>query len=604
MNITTCLPISKQHGLETLTYFSDIEYPRGAIISIPIRHKFYPAIVLEQKSLERSKAEIKNLSFNLKQLPKTKIETYLPTTLIDAIYEIADRYAGEASTIAHLALQHLDLINNPNQIKPARKKSEVVIWQAKYLDFFRELDKLIRYKNNRIAIIVADRNELHFFAELLKQFKPLIVRPTSSSTVKNKFADSPLIITTRGLGAIATITHNTIITINPGGDSWREQRRPHFLWDDLIATIASNLGHTIIHYSTVATQMDWLKFLESKRKQHHFINNEYAPNPNVSLIERSGGHKHELDTVFDRRVQHLITNNIQAGKKTLLYVTRRGLYPVLSCNDCKATTYTKAFMEQVQRYSIAKAASDWVDPETAEEWTDRCPNCRSWRLYPVALSLGQTIQVLKKIINSDQIFTIDTVNQKPSESAKIIKQFENSDSGVLVTTQRGIYQLTTPVDDVVIVSIDAALSSNSVSIETQMLRLLYHLESTANDKIVIQTRLDNNHVLRTFTSGKIRSWQRDSLDQRKSLDFPPYSTQVKLVLPERYHSQEITQALNQHLNPQHVTMSVLPGLKPGTTILLTIKNEYWYSGDSYDLRELLKSMALNIKMFVNPDVLM
>ena len=605
MKITTCLPLSKQHGLETLTYYTDTIYPIGSIISIPIRRKEYLAVVIEQSDISGSKTEVKSLSYNLRQLPKSTPIMKLPENFIKAIFKTANQYAGEASTVIEHVLNHLEFINESNTIIEPGKHSEPIIWQAKYWDFYTELRRLTKDKKNKILVITSDKNELDFYQHLLAELDPLVLKTTSSKSKKDKIADSDLIITTRGLGPILTLTHNVVIVVNPGGDIWRDRRRPYYQTEELITELGTSIGRQVIKYSSVASQEDWLLYLESKKKQIHFVNHAYKPNKHVSLIERAGGHKNELDSTLDRRVQNLITNNHNNERNTVLYVTRRGLYPVLACNDCKTTTYTKAFLEQVQRYNIAKSATDWVDPNTAQEWTDRCPECGSWRLYPVALSIGQTEKAVLEIIPKDSLFVIDTISQKPSESKKIIKEFNKTKGGVLLTTQRGIYQLDKIVDDVVVVSLDAALSSNSLSIETQMLRLLYHLESLAEDKLVIQTRLENNHVLRTFTSGKVRVWQQESIDQRKQLNFPPFATQIKLVVPASLNCDTILKMLNQlkKASPD-INYCVLPGLSPSTSILVTVPTNYWQSKNSSELKHIIKSLALDIKAIVNPDILM
>jgi primosomal protein N' (replication factor Y) len=295
---------------------------------------------------------------------------------------------------------------------------------------------------------------------------------------------------------------------------------------------------------------------------------------------------------------------VSKQQKTLVYVTRRGLYPVLVCQDCRHTNYTKNFREQIQRYQIASNLQEWSDPNTTEEWLDRCEECGSWRLHPLAITLKQTEIALRELLGEDHnISVVDTVTDTPAQSRKTIKNFNNGDSTILLTTQRGLYLQTKPVPNSIIVSVDAALSSSSLNVETSIIRLLEHAKYLTTQNLFLQTRLEDNRVLNTFINQTYRKLQIQNLREREKMNFPPFSTQIKLTLPVD-HNLPYEQNLKSLLKKLNSNLVILPGLDNYKVCLITVPRPIWHDDQSLPLKNYLFNLHNKYSIRINPDILL
>ena len=625
MKVLTFIPLTRQRGLDTLSYFSDQDFPIGSICDIPVRNRVIRAILCESHSPNEAKTSLRNQSFNLKPLTNVNILGQLPPEIVAASNEVAVDYAGTIPVILNSWLTKLDSFNETLTIKPVPEASPLSKltkfakqqtkplhqWQTGHAELLTLVKRLTKNKDKTVAVIVADRNQQQALELIFKDIDHQVIHGKTTPKQLQKKLDCSFIITTGSFGPIASLFFDQVVIINPGGDSWRERRWPFVPWDAATSSVCSQLGRETYMWSTVLDATNWNHYTNGNNKSKHYIVDTYVRsdnpnNPNTTLVTRSSGQKSEIDIVFDRQSQTLIQKSLADNQKTLIYVTRNGLYPVLTCQDCRHTTYTKKFKEQIQRYQIATAINDWVDPNEVEEWVDRCEACGSWRLHPVALSLHQTKDALKQIIpNPESLTIIDSTLQSPAESKKLINNFfKDPESRILLTTQRGAYNLTNQVDNTIIVSLDAALTSNSLSVETDMLRLLWHLEQITTKQLLVQTRLENNRVLDTFLSGAVRKYQTQGLAERQALQFPPFYTHIKINAPivsNLPHFTELKKLVTHELKGQ---LSVLPSLENNQVLLIIIDNDTWKSSKSDPLRNYFVNLSTTQKILINPDIIL
>ena len=72
MNIIEVIPISRGIGTDTLSYFTALELPLGALVDVPLRSKKIHGIVISSRKAEDMKGEIKSAGYALKKIDKIK----------------------------------------------------------------------------------------------------------------------------------------------------------------------------------------------------------------------------------------------------------------------------------------------------------------------------------------------------------------------------------------------------------------------------------------------------------------------------------------------------------------------------------------------------
>ena len=78
MNLIEVIPISKQRGLDRLSYFSNQDLELGIIVEAPIRSRTVKAMVVSSKPLSQQKSNLRGANYSLKELPKQSINKFLP----------------------------------------------------------------------------------------------------------------------------------------------------------------------------------------------------------------------------------------------------------------------------------------------------------------------------------------------------------------------------------------------------------------------------------------------------------------------------------------------------------------------------------------------
>ena len=75
--ILSCIPISRGVGKEELSYFTFKDIREGYLISVPLRKRQVPAIVVRAERAIFSKAELKSLPFGLRKVDAIKARSFL-----------------------------------------------------------------------------------------------------------------------------------------------------------------------------------------------------------------------------------------------------------------------------------------------------------------------------------------------------------------------------------------------------------------------------------------------------------------------------------------------------------------------------------------------
>jgi len=81
MFVIQVTPLIRGTKLESLSYFSSVEYPIGSFLEVPIRGKKQNAIVTETRPVSSTKTALKAATFSLRKLPKQLDPIVLPETI-------------------------------------------------------------------------------------------------------------------------------------------------------------------------------------------------------------------------------------------------------------------------------------------------------------------------------------------------------------------------------------------------------------------------------------------------------------------------------------------------------------------------------------------
>ena len=79
IRIVSVIPIARGIGRETLTYFTARDVKEGMLVSVPLRARKVPALVLGVREGTADKTDIKAADFVLKKMGESKGYVFLPS---------------------------------------------------------------------------------------------------------------------------------------------------------------------------------------------------------------------------------------------------------------------------------------------------------------------------------------------------------------------------------------------------------------------------------------------------------------------------------------------------------------------------------------------
>ena len=121
IKIVTVTPISKGIGKETLAYFTSRDIKVGALVTVPLRNRNVPALVMGVEEVTYSKTDIKAANFKLKKISANKGYALLPSFV--RATELTSQYFASKTGAVIEALVPDTILKNPPTIKITETKN-------------------------------------------------------------------------------------------------------------------------------------------------------------------------------------------------------------------------------------------------------------------------------------------------------------------------------------------------------------------------------------------------------------------------------------------------------------------------------------------------
>lgn len=555
MFVIQVIPLIRATKIDTLTYYSSVEYPLGTFLNIPIRGKDHPAIVTEVKPVTENKSALKNASFTLKKLPEQKPLSVVPSNVRRTAESLAEIYPASVGALLYQLL--------PPGVRSGDYQYPLISSLIHKEDSTPQLlsaaskERFVAYRSH-IRSILARRGSVVFvvptYAHLEQARKNLsqgiedrvvFFSPTDNKTEQEKaysaYEDTSLaklIITTPTHAYLDRVDLLSIIIDRSASDAYRSQQRPYLDHRTALITFAKTTGRSIILGDILPRTED-----EYKRRQEFFNTYEsetkrIAFSSPLTIIEQKDKSTPETPfSLFSKELKSRI-DNVLAGKgRVFLYGARRGIAPVVTCIDCG---YIFRCPESQTPYSLIKTVSKtgneerWFVSSTSGKKiraSDTCSDCGSWRLRARGIGIQQVYDEALEKFPKSKVFLLDHLTGSTRKRAeKIIADFYECRSAILVATQMALpYLSENGVSLSAIVSLDAARSNPTWRADENIFRLLLELREMSNQEVIVQTRTEPDSVLDCAKHGSLEVFYDEEIKLRKILNYPPFSNFILLT---------------------------------------------------------------------------
>jgi len=564
MYIATVIPLSKgSYQKEYLSYFSATEIPIGSIVIIPIRKQTIDAIVINIEEARNIKSLIKNADYQLKKIIKLKGESPYNKNFFLACQKMKSYTVSNTGSIIKTLLPSV-IIENIANLKTSKEnnnidiekiKHEKLIFQATPSDrlaFYRTLIREAFAKKESVFICVPTRYDIdHFYRELARGIEQYVFTFHSDLTKKNLINTYNIVLSEAhpiliiGTGIFMSIPRHDIKTVileHESSDTYKQITRPYI---DIrsFAEVLSSIQKTKLIFGDTLLRPETLH----RHEQGEFgeISSPLYRLPqtdNQTIVDM----KEEVDelgkkvfTTISSSVRKMIDEAISLNKSIFLFSARKGLAPITVCNDCGNTLLCPSCSTPIVLYGTKQLTANKATTKRIfmcnkcghkEKTEISCTNCSSWNLTPLGIGTDKVYEEIKDIYPKVKILQIDkeaTPTQK--EARETIAEFNKNPGSILIGTEMAFTYIQNEVYCSAIISLDGLFSIPSFNITQKILHIIEKLHYITLSKLIIQTRMPENKILKYILSGNVLPLCREDLKERYSFGYPPFKRLIKIT---------------------------------------------------------------------------
>lgn len=265
--------------------------------------------------------------------------------------------------------------------------------------------------------------------------------------------------------------------------------------------------------------------------------------PKIEVVQL-GGEDGCISAVLEKNIRQ----TKEAGRQTILFLNRRGFTHFFRCNTCGfelkckncsvSLTYHKSQHKMKCHYCGWSITSPSV-----------CPECNSLDVGYAGFGTEYIEAELSRKFPSYSIARVDTdtVTQK-GELQRILSSFRCGDIDILLGTQMIAKGLNFPkVQLVGVVLADTGLHLPDFRASERTFALIVQVAGRAgrffpDGKVIVQSYNPNRAAIAYACSGDYSGFYEQELEQRKVLQFPPFSRLVRLVFRSKDEQKAVQAA--------------------------------------------------------------
>jgi primosomal protein N' len=550
MFVIEVIPLIRGTKIDTLSYYSAIDYGVGAFLNVPIRGKNQRAIVVNTKSVSEQKTALKNATFTLRKLPEQSEGSKVPENIKLTANKLATIYPTSLGSILFQLLPPDVRLGNYQfptvSTLTANEDSTPYILTAaikeRYVSYRSHIRSILARRGSVVFVVPTSADISYAVANLTTGIEDRVVVFSPSQTKKERekaykdYEDTSLaklIITTPSHAYLDRVDLLSIIIEQSASDYYQTSTRPYLDHRTALITYAKTTGRSCILGDVLPRTEDEHLRREDIYNTYNDTTKRIAFSVPLTIIEQKDRSTPDVPfALFSKELIARVNTILESKGRVFLYGARRGLAPVVTCIDCG---HIFRCPDSQTPYSLVKTISPtgneerWFVSGTSGRKVraaDTCPTCGSWRLKTRGIGIQHVFDDAHNHFNKAKILLLDhTTATTRKRAEKIIAEFYSSRNVILVGTQMALpYLQNEGVDLSAVMSLDATRANPTWRADENVFRLLLELRELSHHEVMVQTRSAPDSVLINATHGSLELFYNEEIDLRRSLSYPPFAT--------------------------------------------------------------------------------
>jgi len=555
--VINVIPISKNVFRDELTYFTALPIKPGAIVLVPLRGRTVEALVSGVREADELKLAVKKAVYPLQKIIRVKHESFFTAPFMKAVRLMADYSSAPlGATIKSLipaAILRAKLARPPLADPGPRNEvgGRFVLQEPdeERQAYYKSLIRAEFAKHGSIFLCLPTVTDINrTFASLERGISEYTIafhhRLSTRELIREwqralELNHPVLIIATPTFFSLPRADIRTIIVDQENTPAYKSSQRP-FLdyrrfaeYFALAARATFVLGDTVLRTET-AYRADQGELEPLASLKHHVSSSAIQ-----TLIPVKKAPSAAFQVISDKLLQ-IIAETQTKNEKIFLFTHRRGLAPIVICQDCGYTVECDNCAAPAVLHAAPPASGSADGSATIfvchrcgarRSAAEKCRHCGGWRLFELGIGIDRVARELEKHFPALRLFKLDSDNVHGGAiPPAVVKRFLGTPGSVLLGTEMTLYYLKERVENVAVVALDSLFALPDYRVNEKVFNLLIRLRALAGKCFIIQTRNVKVDLFEKALKGNLLDFYRAEIAERKQYDYPPFQIFIKVTL--------------------------------------------------------------------------
>lgn len=624
MNLVHVIPIARGIAKDQLTYFSAKEIKPGAMVSISVRRKQIPGLVVSVENAAHARGALRDADHRLKKISAVKCKHLIAPQFLAAAERLAEYSAASLGAILSnilpaALLRESERFEAKAPLPPQNDspfKSEIQVLQDtddQRLSFYKSLIREEFAKNNSVLLCLPTMMDVdEFLVSLGKGIHEYTFTLHGQMTKRGiiavwnealALAHPILLVITPSFMSLPRPDFKTIIIDRETSSAYKTLSRPFADFRRLAEYLAAEYGARLI-LGDIYARTETL---------HRIENHEILPlnslKQRIISTAKSAIFTAQSGEALTAESQELIRRSTTHHERLFILANRRGLSPLVVCDDCgNPVTCERCQAPIILHQSPTKE----VDHSTVfvchrcnhrQSARVKCTNCQSWRLRALGTGIEKIVAEVTALFPETTVFQLDSDSVKTSKAAqKIAVDFVASPGSILVGTEMALRYLREKVENGLVVATDSLLCLPDFRLHEKLFGLLIKTRGIAARRFAIQTRHPEEPLFEHLLAGNLIGFYRQEVADRRTFDYPPFKTLIKISIEgekaiTREEMKKAAELLEEYEPAVYPSFHAIRRGKYRLNLLLKVAAGKW---PSFELAAKLRSLPPYFAINVDP----
>ena len=247
-------------------------------------------------------------------------------------------------------------------------------------------------------------------------------------------------------------------------------------------------------------------------------------------------------SIFSRKLQELMTDRLNKGQQTILFLNRRGYAGFVSCRMCGHVLKCPHCDISLTEHKNGKMVCHYCGYEQPR--VTRCPVCGSKYISGFRAGTQQIEEAVKKMYPQARVLRMDMDTTAGKEGhEKILAAFSAQEADILVGTQMIVKGHDFPnVTLVGVLAADMSLYAGDYRAAERTFELLTQAAGRAGrgrqaGEVVIQTYTPQHYSIAAAAAQNYKQFYEEEIAFRSIMDYPPVCNMLMVTLSSKNEEQ-------------------------------------------------------------------